>query len=352
MKLATIIGTRPQYVKAAPLSSAIAASRDIDEVVIHTGQHFDENMSGVFFRELSLQKPAYELDIHGGTHGEMTARMLAAVEEILLKEPPDAVMVYGDTNSTLSGALAAAKLAVPLIHVEAGLRSFNRRMPEEINRVVTDHLSQILLCPTSQAVTNLAAEGITRGVRHVGDVMYDATMAALPLAVRHSDVLTRLKLTEKCYAVATVHRAENTDNEEALRKVTSYLGEQARIQPIIWPLHPRTRIVAAKANIELEAPGISLVEPMGFLDMCLLLNRASMIFTDSGGVQKEAYFHRVPCVTLREETEWVETIVHGWNRLWSAAAYEPRSEIAEYGSGHAAKNVLKVILEMDPRGLL
>ena len=346
MKLATIIGTRPQYVKAAPLSSAIAASRDIDEQAIHTGQHFDENMSGIFFRELSLPRPVYELDIHGGSHGEMTARMLAAIEKILMDVRPDAVMVYGDTNSTLSGALAAAKLMIPLIHVEAGLRSFNRRMPEEVNRVITDHLSQVLLCPTSQAVTNLAAEGITRGVHHVGDIMYDSTLVTLPLAERYSSVLKRLNLTEKSYAVVTIHRAENTDDEMALGKVMSYLGEQARVRPVVWPVHPRTRIAAAKFNIELELPGITLTEPMGFLDMCLLLNRASAIFTDSGGIQKEAYFHRVPCVTLRNETEWVETITHGWNRLWSKAEYESRSEITEYGSGNAAERMLKVILEM------
>jgi UDP-GlcNAc3NAcA epimerase len=283
----------------------------------------------------------------------MTARMLAAIEEILMDEHPDAVMVYGDTNSTLSGALAAAKLVIPLIHVEAGLRSFNRRMPEEINRVVTDHLSDVLLCPTLRAVTNLAAEGIQRGVHHVGDVMYDTTVVTIPLAKSHSSIMKRLNLTDKSYAVATVHRAENTDDAAALGNVTNYLGEQARLQPVVWPVHPRTRVAAAKFNIELERPGITLIEPVGFLDMCLLLNRASAIFTDSGGIQKEAYFHRVPCVTLRNETEWVETITHGWNRLWSRAGYQPRSEIAEYGDGHAAERMLRVILDLpraDPSG--
>lgn len=344
MKLATVIGTRPQYVKAAPVSAAIAASDAIEETVIHTGQHFDDNMSGVFFRELKLPPPRYELNIHGGTHGKMTAQMLTAVEEILLASQPDAVMVYGDTNSTLAGALAAAKLNIPLMHVEAGLRSFNRRMPEEINRVMTDHLSDVLLCPTAQAITNLGAEGISQGIHHIGDVMYDATMLALPLAERDSNVLHQFGLMDKGYAVATVHRAENTDAADTMRKVVTYIADQAARQPIIWPLHPRTRINAAKFGIALDIPGVTLSEPLGFLDMCLLLDRAAIVFTDSGGVQKEAYFHRVPCVTLREETEWVETVTHGWNRLWTGPDYLPRCEIADYGAGDAAQKAVKAIL--------
>jgi UDP-GlcNAc3NAcA epimerase len=340
IRLVSVVGARPQFVKAFPFSRAVAESDGLEEIMIHTGQHFDTNMSQIFFRELGIAPPAYHFDIHGGHHGEMTGRMLAAIEGVLLKEAPDAVLVYGDTNSTLAGALAAAKLHIPVVHVEAGLRSYNRTMPEEINRVTADHLSAVLLCPTTTAVANLAREGIRDGVHNVGDLMFDATAMATDLAERHAMVLKNMNLTPRSYGVATVHRAENTDAPEHLTRVARYLSEQARAQPIVLPLHPRTRAVAA--GIDFGA-NVRLVEPLGYLDMCQLVHGASVVFTDSGGLQKEAYFHRVPCVTLRGETEWVETVDNGWNRLWTVADYKPRREIVEYGDGHAAQKIVAIL---------
>ena len=300
-------------------------------------------MSAVFFRELRMPRPKHQLDIHGQTHGQMTGRMLAAIEEILLERRPKAVLVYGDTNSTLAGGLAAAKLAIPLIHVEAGLRSYNRQMPEEINRVLVDHVSDLLLCPTTRSVANLAAEGIIRNVHHVGDVMYDATLQVTPLATKTSDVMERLGLKSGAFAVATIHRAENTDSADALNEIVEFLREQARGRTVVLPLHPRTRAAADRHAIALDGPGFKLTDPLGYLDMVCLLHHAEMVFTDSGGLQKEAYFHRKPCVTLRSETEWVETIEHGWNRLWRGPAYKPRSEISDYGRGDAAVRMAEVI---------
>ncbi len=310
---------------------------------IHTGQHFDENMSGVFFRELGLPKPAYQLDIHGGPHGQMTGRMTEAIEAILMGDRPDAVLVYGDTNSTLAGGLAAVKLHIPVIHVEAGLRSFNRNMPEEINRVLVDHISSVLLCPTSAAVENLRNEGISAGVHQVGDLMYDATLKLTPIAVKHSRILEELSLQPKSYGVATLHRAENTDSPEALRKAIDFLAHLSGDIPLVLPLHPRTRQALARAGISVAADRLKLIDPVGYFDMHVLLSNANIVATDSGGVQKEAYFHKVPCVTLRSETEWVETIDNGWNRLWSQDEYRPRREIREYGTGDTAKRILEIL---------
>jgi UDP-GlcNAc3NAcA epimerase len=343
LTIVSIVGARPQFIKAAPLSAAFKDVSGIREVGIHTGQHFDDNMSDIFYRELGVPPPSHKLDIHGGPHGQMTGRMLEAIEQVLLKVRPDAVLVYGDTNSTLAGALAAAKLAIPTIHVEAGLRSHNRRMPEEINRVMADHLSEVLLCPTVKSVTNLAEEGITRNVHHVGDVMYDITLKMIPVALRDSTILGRLGLARGKYSVATVHRAENTDNPASLRKVFDYLADHARERPLVLPLHPRTRAAAAAQAIDLNLPGFIVVEPLGYLDMTKLLNGAALVLTDSGGIQKEAYFHRTPCVTLRSETEWVETITHGWNRLWSETQYRPRADIADYGNGNSAMLMAQLI---------
>lgn len=344
IRLVSVVGARPQFVKAFPLSKALAQSDDFEETMIHTGQHFDSNMSQIFFRELGIAPPAYHFDIHGGHHGEMTGRMLAAIEDVLLKEAPDAVLVYGDTNSTLAGALAAAKLHIPVVHVEAGLRSYNRAMPEEINRVIADHLSAVLLCPTTAAVHNLLKEGIRNGVYDVGDLMFDATLMATELAAQHAGILKNLGLQPNSYAVATAHRAENTDEPEHLSRVAEYLSEQSRGQLIVMPLHPRTRAAMKAANIDL-GQHVRLVEPLGYLDMCQLVHGANTVFTDSGGLQKEAYFHRVPCVTLRSETEWVETVDNGWNRLWTVADYNPRREISEYGDGHAAQTMVGVLRE-------
>jgi UDP-GlcNAc3NAcA epimerase len=338
MKIVSIIGARPQFVKAAAVSRALADRQSLVEVLVHTGQHFDPEMSEVFFRELQIPQPQYNLGIHGGGHGAMTGRMLEALEPIVLMEEPDAMLVYGDTNSTLAGALVAAKLEVPVAHVEAGLRSFNRTMPEEINRVITDHLSDILFCPTSAAVSNLVREGITEGVYNVGDVMYDATLHAASAARHQSKVLERLSISERGYVLATVHRAENTKSPEALSKALQFLRSNASGYAVVLPLHPRTRIVAEQANLSLD--DFLVIEPLGYFDMHRLLQSAAMVYTDSGGVQKEAYFHRVPCVTLRNETEWVETIDCGWNRLWHEPVFRPRTDINEYGDGHAADKIV------------
>jgi UDP-GlcNAc3NAcA epimerase len=341
-KILTVVGARPQFIKAAAVSRAIRETDGLTEVMIHTGQHFDPNMSDLFFEELAIPKPKHHLDINGGGHGDMTGRMLMAIEPILLDEKPDWVVVYGDTNSTLAGSLAAAKLHIPLAHVEAGLRSFNRRMPEEINRVVTDHLSTLHFCPTTTAIANLAAEGVVKGVHHVGDVMYDATLFALERAESTSAILADLRLEPGQYALATVHRAENTDDPQLLRGVVLFLLEQSRGRPIVLPLHPRTRDAASRMGVSLE--GLRVIEPVGYLDMAKLLHHATEVYTDSGGLQKEAYFHRVPCTTLRDETEWTETIENGWNRLWKGPARVSRSEIDEYGDGQAAFKIVKLLM--------
>jgi UDP-GlcNAc3NAcA epimerase len=343
MKIVSIVGARPQFVKAFALSREIRRSRAFEEISIHTGQHFDRNMSAIFFEELQIAEPDYQLDIHGGTHGAMTGRMLAAIEEVLLKEKPAGVVVYGDTNSTVAGSLAAAKLQVPVIHVEAGLRSFNRAMPEEINRVVTDHLSDILLCPTTAAVENLRREGLAAKAHQTGDIMYDATLSVTQLAERHSKIIEMLHLTPGGYAVATLHRAENTASAEILDRLVGFLADLAQEQPVVFPVHPRTRITAENLGVTLERPGLVLTEPLGYLDMCELLHHAALIATDSGGVQKEAYFHRVPCVTMRSETEWIETIECGWNRLWTEPEYRPRRTISDYGNGDSAIRSVAVI---------
>jgi UDP-GlcNAc3NAcA epimerase len=302
-------------------------------------------MSDIFFEELAIPRPGHRLDIHGGSHGEMTGRMLAALEAVILAERPDAVLVYGDTNSTLAGALAAAKLVVPLIHVEAGLRSYNKAMPEEINRLLTDHVSDLLLCPTRRSVENLRREGIERNVHQVGDVMHDATLQMLPIAERRSNAIERLGLRPQRYAVATVHRAENTDDAASMRRAFDFLAAQARERPVVVPLHPRTRLAAERFGVSLDDPALRLIEPLGYLDMCRLIHHAAIVFTDSGGMQKEAYFHRVPCVTMRGETEWVETIEHGWNRLWTEETFRPRSDIPDYASGDAAGKMARLISE-------
>jgi UDP-GlcNAc3NAcA epimerase len=336
----SVVGARPQFIKAAPVSRALAAE-GFAEILVHTGQHFDAQMSDVFFEELSIPKPAHNLEVNSLGHGAMTGRMLEKLEAVMLAEKPDLVLVYGDTNSTAAGALAAAKLNIPVAHVEAGLRSFNRRMPEEINRVLADHLSELLLCPTKTAIANLKAEGIVKGVHAVGDVMYDTTLAAVARAEERSRILESLALAPKSYAVATLHRAENTDDPQRLRAVISWLETSALAQPVIMVVHPRTRKVMAALGI---APhGLRLLDPLGYLDMARLVHDANAVFTDSGGLQKEAYFHRVPCVTLREETEWVETVEAGWNRLWSGPDYRPRHDIADYGDGHAATVIAKLL---------
>lgn len=346
-RVLTVVGARPQLVKAAALSRQLVR-HGLNEIMVHTGQHFDPGMSDVFFMELNIPKPTHHLGISGGGHGDMTGRMLQALEPVMLAEQPDMVIVYGDTNSTAAGALCAVKLHIPVAHVEAGLRSFDRRMPEEINRIIADHVSDLLLCPTRMAVAHLAAEGITRGVHHVGDVMFDAALHAAKEATARSNILERLSLEPGSYCVATVHRAENTDTPEALARVIGWLAAESESRPVVLPLHPRTRRALKQTAID---PGpIRLVEPLGYLDMTRLVRSAAAVFTDSGGLQKEAYFHRVPCVTLRPVTEWVETVEAGWNRLWTEPGYrEPLREIEDYGRGDAA-GIIAALLAREIEG--
>lgn len=314
MKILSVVGARPQFIKAAPVSRALRA-RGLKDLLVHTGQHYDHNMSALFFEELNIPTPDFNLGVGSGPHGRQTGQMLTRLEEVLLDQQPDLVLVYGDTNSTLAGALAAVKLHIPVAHVEAGLRSFNRQMPEEHNRVLTDHAADLLFCPTQTAVDHLAAEGLTAGVYLTGDVMYDAVLYNSELAESRSDVLSRLGLTSGDYALATVHRPQNTDNKGALSAILYAFGELE--EKIVLPAHPRT--TAAVARFELKPPNnVLLIDAVGYLDMLTLEKHARLILTDSGGVQKEAFFFAVPCVTLREETEWVETLDAGWNVLAGA----------------------------------
>lgn len=340
----TVVGARPQFIKAAPLSRALQKTDNVNEALVHTGQHFDDNMSDVFFRELGIPAPRHNLHISGGSHGRMTGQMLEAIEEVLKAEQADGVLVYGDTNSTLAGALAAAKLCVPVFHVEAGLRSFNRRMPEEVNRVLCDHLSALLFCPSRQAVANLEREGITDGVHFVGDVMYDATVDARNAALERSGTLEQLGLRSGAFALCTVHRAENTDSPERLEAILAYLEERAEELPLLWPIHPRASQAVSQLGISLSSR-IRTIPPLGYLDMHCAVAHAATIFTDSGGLQKEAYFHRVPCVTLRDETEWIETVEAGWNRLWTEPAWRERKDIEDYGDGNAAGRIAAIVAQ-------
>jgi UDP-GlcNAc3NAcA epimerase len=354
LRVLSVVGARPQFVKAAPVSRALRA-RGLTELLVHTGQHYDRNMSALFFEELNIPKPDVNLGVGSGPHGQQTGQMLMRIEEVLLDEQPDWVLVYGDTNSTLAGALAAVKLHIPVAHVEAGLRSFNRQMPEEHNRVLTDHTADLLFCPTQTAVDHLAAEGLTEGVHLTGDVMYDAVLYNSALAESRSDVLSQLGLTSGDYALATVHRPQNTDDQEALSAILHAFGELG--VKIVIPAHPRT--ATALARFELKPPdNVRLIDAVGYLDMLTLEKHARLILTDSGGVQKEAFFFAVPCVTLREETEWVETVDAGWNvltgadqgRILAAAqllfeSVPRRDNDAVFGDGCAAERVTEVLAE-------
>lgn len=314
MKVVTVVGARPQFIKAAPVSRELRKART--EILVHTGQHYDDAMSAVFFRELDIPEPDYNLGVGSGSHGEQTGEMLKRIEAVLVEEHPDWVLVYGDTNSTLAGALAAAKLHIPVAHVEAGLRSFNRRMPEEINRVLTDHLSTLLFCPTPTAVENLRREGITQGVHAVGDVMQEALLWAAERARTQSTILERLGVQEKGYLLVTVHRAENTDDPARLEAILEAFAQIA--EPIVFPIHPRTQARVEMFNLKSRLERIAhlqVIPPVGYLDMVRLEQAARTILTDSGGIQKEAYWLGVPCITLREETEWIETVEAGANVL-------------------------------------
>ncbi|WP_319762405.1 non-hydrolyzing UDP-N-acetylglucosamine 2-epimerase [Maridesulfovibrio sp.] len=339
--IVTIVGARPQFIKAAPLGMALAKVENFRHRLIHTGQHFDANMSEIFFKELGIQAPEFNLGINGKTHGVLTGRILEALDEILPQLKADMVIIYGDTDSTLAGCLSAVKMHIPVAHVEAGLRSFNRKMPEEINRVLVDHASDILLCPSVEAMSNLEKEGIISKAHIVGDVMYDMCLMASQKAGNISTILEELELKQNNYSLATIHRAENTESKETLEAVISFLKEAARNKPIILPLHPRTRIAAERFGVSLA--GLTTIDPVGYFDMIQLLQHANILYTDSGGLQKESFFLQIPCVTLRGETEWVETIKAGYNRLWQTPEFLPRQKIAPYGDGHAAAKIVEVI---------
>ena len=312
MKVLTVVGARPQFIKAAVLSRILRVEHS--EVMVHTGQHYDQNMSQVFFDELGIPAPAYNLSIGSGQHGAQTGSMLTGIEKIILDERPDWVLVYGDTNSTLAGALAAAKMHVPVAHVEAGLRSYNRRMPEEINRVLTDHLSSLLFCPSQNAVNNLEKEGITQGVHMIGDVMFEALAYARSQLHTRQDILHSLGLMEKGFLLTTIHRAENTDDKDRLQSILSALSQAG--ETVVFPVHPRTQAAIERFNLGyILSSNIRMINPLGYMDMIRLQESARIILTDSGGIQKEAYWLGVPCITLRDETEWVETLHSGWNVL-------------------------------------
>ena len=351
MKIITILGARPQFIKASVVSSVFRGV-GINEVVIHTGQHFDTTMSDVFFKELDLPEPQYHLNIHSLSHGAMTGRMMERLEEVLLQERPDWVCVYGDTNSTLAGALVAAKINIPLAHVEAGLRSFNRQMPEEVNRVVTDHLSQLLFAPTPLAVKCLQNEGISQGVHLVGDVMLDTILLYQAKAKQTSDILARYQLSYEEFYLATIHRPSNTDDS---CRLSSILDSFTQLDyPVIFPIHPRTLAQIHKNQLSyyLAADSIKAIPPASYLDMLNLESACRAVITDSGGIQKEAYVLGRPCFTLRNETEWKETVEIGWNQLVqpetlgkSVANFtQPRELPALYGKGDAATKIADILL--------
>lgn len=360
MKLVTIIGARPQFIKAAPISRLLRAKRGVREIIVHTDQHYDHNMSDVFFKELEIPIPDYNLGIGSGTHGIQTGRMLEAIEKVLLNEKPDRVLVYGDTNTTLAGALASVKLCIPVAHVEAGLRSCNLRMPEEINRILTDHISDLLFAPTETAAQNLRKEGLPEERIHlVGDVMYDAALYYAAKAKCTSHILEQLDLKPQEYILATIHRAENTDDPLKLKAIFGGLIEASANVPIVLPLHPRTRLALhTQGLIEETGKNVLLIEPVGYLDMVMLEQNAKLIVTDSGGVQKEAFFYRVPCVTLRHETEWVELVELGWNHLIAPVSAEivatgismkynsQQSTVGScYGDGRAANQIVDCLIQ-------
>ncbi len=354
MKIVTIIGARPQFIKAAVCSRAIAKHNDIQEVIIHTGQHFDENMSDVFFEELSIPKPDYNLNINSLGHGAMTGQMMAEIEKVLIKETPDWVLVYGDTNSTIAGALAAKKLQIKVAHVEAGLRSYNMKMPEEINRILTDRISDILFCPTDTAINNLKKEGydnISCLIQKNGDVMQDAA-----IFYKNKSLKPKFELPNK-FVLCTTHRAENTDDLSCLNSIFAALEEISKDFKVVLPLHPRTKSKLAEIGYNLKESSILFIPPVGYLEMIYLLKNCSLVMTDSGGLQKEAYFFNKYCITLREETEWVELVNGGYNLLVGSdykMIFESFNEIVLfdkikfnnklYGDGNAGEIIIKTLI--------
>lgn len=334
MKILTVVGARPQFIKAAAVSNIIR--KEHEEILVHTGQHYDENMSKIFFEELKIPKPNYNLEIGSGNHGEQTGKMLIELEKIYLKEKPDLVLVYGDTNSTLAGALCASKLLIPVAHVEAGLRSFNMNMPEEQNRILTDHISKLLFVPTKTAEKNLHNEGITKGVYNVGDVMFDAVLHFKKLAEEKAQIMDKISITPGEYILTTIHRAENTNNIDRLKNILEALNKSNK--KIVLPLHPRTKKYIEDYNLKFNK-NIKLIEPVGYLDMITLEMNAEKIVTDSGGVQKEAFFMKKPCITMRDETEWVETVENGWNVIVGTDTDKILNSILNFESNVCQKNI-------------
>jgi UDP-N-acetylglucosamine 2-epimerase (non-hydrolysing) len=352
MKVASVVGARPNFVKLAPVSRELR--KRFDEIIIHTGQHYNYEMDRVFFDDMGIPAPNYHLGVGSGSHGYQTGEMIKRLEEILLAEMPDAVLVFGDTNTTLAGALAAAKLHIPVAHLEAGLRSYNRRMPEEINRVLVDHCSDLLLCPTETAVKNLMHEGISRGVCLTGDVMVDAQRDCSIIAEKRSQILEELGLVRGGYKLATIHRAENTDDPVRLESLVRALQDMG---DAVLPCHPRAEKCIRNLGLWEElCRRAKVIKPVGYLDMIMLEKNASKILTDSGGVQKEAYLLDVPCITLRDETEWVETVEDGWNALAGADrekivrlanSFEPGREKRDvFGRGDASVKTAEAIAHM------
>lgn len=350
----TIIGARPQFIKAATVSRILNQDPEVEELLVHTGQHYDTNMSRIFFDELEIPEPSYNLGIGGGGHGAQTGAMLSGIESLLEEHKPDRVLVYGDTNSTLAGALAAAKMHVPVAHVEAGLRSFNRKMPEEINRIVTDQLSDLLFTPTTTASQNLIHEGVGQErIRQVGDVMFDALLYYREKAEKQSDILKSLELESGAYTLVTIHRAENTDSPERLKDIMKHLEALGSSQQLVFTLHPRTRKSLEHYGIELNGSALKCIDPVGYLDMLVLQKNAESIITDSGGIQKEAYFNEVPCITLRKETEWIELVDLGCNMLsepselseciTKAKHLKIDTSVGIYGQGDAAQKIVKTL---------
>jgi len=350
----TIIGARPQFIKAATVSRILRQDPDIQEILVHTGQHYDTNMSRIFFDELEIPEPDYNLGIGGGSHGEQTAKMLAEIEALLEVHKPDRVVVYGDTNSTLAGSLAAAKLHIPVAHVEAGLRSFNKKMPEEINRILTDHVSDLLFTPTNTATQNLIHEGFDEEkIQQVGDVMFDALLYYREKADTQSDILERLALIPGSYSLVTIHRAENTDTVERLKDIMYHLQVLGAAHHLVFTLHPRTKKKLEQYGIEIDPSYMTCIDPVGYLDMLALEKNAQAIITDSGGIQKEAYFNGVPCITLRAETEWKELVELGCNILSEPQELSENFSRAKdikintnggiYGNGDAAQKIVKTL---------
>ena len=339
MKILSIVGARPQFIKAAAFRK-YCGEHNISETLIHTGQHYDPIMSTQLFDELGVKAPDIKFEVTDRSHAGMTGELMKKIEDAILVLRPDIVNVYGDTNSTLAGALAAAKLHVPIMHVEAGLRSFNRNMPEEINRVLVDHVSKYLFCPTKAAVANLKLEGISSGVYHVGDIMFDCIrMFGEKFRFPHEKILQN----DKPIALMTVHRADTISDPERLKSVLDYCANFSSEYHIVFPIHPNTRNVAYKFSIDLS--NFYIVDPLSYLETQAVLSRSTLLLTDSGGMQKEAYFHSVNCITLRNETEWVETINAGWNMLWTQDVRQTKTSISEYGTGKTCANMIKIIEE-------